>query len=170
MASPYVGEIRLFGFNFNPTGWFPCDGRLLPIASYAALFSLIGTYYGGNGTNNFALPDLRSRVPLGMGTGPGLSTYVMGQVGGAESVALLSNNLPAHSHPLNANTEPAATDVPTGAVLAAGLAYAPGASNTALGAGSVGNNATANVPFNVLPPYLTLNFCIAYVGIFPSRN
>jgi microcystin-dependent protein len=169
MAQAFIGEIRMFGFNFAPQGWLQCNGQLLPISQNVALFSLIGTFYGGNGTTTFALPNLQSCVPIHQGQGPGLSPYVIGQTGGTENVTLLQTQMPDHTHTLNASTNEAVTDVPTGGVLAAGLAYTPGASNTAMGATAVSGTGGSQ-PHTNLQPYLTVNFCIATVGIFPSRN
>lgn len=174
MADPFIGEIRLFGFNFPPRGWATCDGQLLPIAQNTALFSLLGTQFGGNGTNNFALPDLRGRVPLHMGQGPGLSPYTIGQVAGEEKHQLLTTELPAHNHALLASSGVGTVSAPSGAVLAAGAPtdlprYTADSIDVTLSANSVGL-AGSGAAHNNLQPYLTINFCIALVGIFPSRN
>lgn len=172
MADPFLGEIRLFGFNFAPVGWAMCQGQLLPISQNTALFSLLGTSYGGNGTTTFALPDLRSRVPLSMGQGAGLSNYVIGQAGGNENVTLLASQLPAHSHSVNASSTAAAADRPAGAVLGhAGVnTYAAGPDGaTVMNAGMIANTGGSQ-PHSNLQPFLTLNFCIALQGIYPSRN
>ena len=175
MAEPFIGEIRIFAFNFEPRGWFFCDGRLLSISQYSALFSLLGTYYGGNGQSTFALPDLRGRVPINQGAGPGLSTYAIGQSAGLEKVTLLVNNLPPHSHGLMATGTEADTDIPTDAALANARSNtyvkpdSNPALNTALKTGSIGSTGEGLMVEN-RQPYLSLNFCIAYLGIFPSRS
>lgn len=112
MSEPFVGEIRMFGFNFEPQGWAFCDGRLLPISQNAALFSLLGTTYGGDGVSTFALPDLRSRVPVSLGQGEGLSSYAEGQAGGTETVTITPAQMPAHTHAVNASSSPAASERP----------------------------------------------------------
>jgi microcystin-dependent protein len=177
---PFLGQITLFPFNFAPVGWAMCEGQLLPIGQYTALFSLIGTYYGGNGTSNFALPDLRGRVPIGQGHGNGLSPYVVGNQQGAETVTLLSSQSPAHSHAFPAFAVAATTNAPSGALPAEGHGtgrggapvntYAPLQTATAvkLAAGQVGL-AGGNQPHNNIQPYLTLNWCIALQGIYPPR-
>src|ERR1700720_1939645 len=104
MAEPFLGEIRMVGFNFAPSGWAFCNGQILPISQNTALFSLLGTYYGGNGTSNFALPDLRGRTPINQGQGPGLSGYAIGQVSGVESVTLIGSEIPAHNHALHCDS------------------------------------------------------------------
>ena len=172
MSTPFLGEIRMFAGNFPPRDWALCDGQLLAIQQNTALFSLLGTQYGGNGTTNFALPDLRSRVPIHQGTLPGGNTYPIGESGGEEAVALVTSQLPAHSHQFVSSAAPV-LDAPSGAVLgspASGIAlYAAGAptgtlhpsANVAVG----GNQAHPN-----LMPYLCVSFIIALAGIFPSRN
>ena len=175
MANQYLGEIRRVGFNFAPGGWALCNGQILAISSNTALFSLLGTFYGGNGVNTFALPNLQGRVPIHFGTGAP-STYVIGQTSGAETVSLSSSQLPAHTHALIASTSAGNTGSPAGAYLAADgrgattLAYnATLGSPTALAAGSV-QSAGSGTPVTVLQPYLTVNFVIALTGIFPARN
>ncbi len=167
---PFIGEIRLFGFNYAPIGWFPCDGRALPIAQYSALYALLGTQFGGDGITNFKLPDYRGRVPLSMGQSTGTSNYVMGQFGGGETVALTANNLPAHTHTLMANSTEANTDNPSAAALANARSntYYAAAPNTPMIAGSIGATGSS-AAFSVMEPYLCVNFCIAYEGVFPSR-
>ena len=177
---PFVGQITLFPFNFAPIGWALCEGQLLPISQYTAVFSLLGTYYGGNGTSNFALPDLRGRVPIGQGNGHGLSQYVIGSQQGMETVALLSSQSSAHSHAFPAFALAATTNAPSGALPAEGHGtgrggaavntYAPlqTATHTTLAGGQVGI-AGGNQPHNNIQPYLTLNWCIALQGIFPPR-
>jgi len=118
MSEPFVGEIRMFGFNFAPQGWALCNGQLLPISQNTALFSLLGTTYGGDGRTTFALPDMRSRVPVCQGQGPGLSPYAEGQAGGAETVTLAATQMPGHTHPVKASSSPAASGQPEGRALA----------------------------------------------------
>lgn len=173
--------IALFGFGFAPNNWAICDGSLLPIGQNTALFSLLGTIYGGNGTTNFALPDLRSRVPIGQGQGPGLSPYQLGQVGGAESVTLTNAQMPMHNHALTGSTGAATTSAPNGSVLAAsngaledGTAvtvntYATSGNDAVLNPTSIGV-AGGSQPVQIQTPYLAMNYCIALVGIFPSRS
>ena len=164
---PFIGQIQLFGFNFNPRGWAKCDGQLLPISQNTALFSLLGTTYGGDGRTTFALPDLRGRFPTSQGTGPGLSGRSIGQKSGTESNTLNANNLPPHTHQMRGNEE-GNTDDPTGNVVAGdGTNAFSNISNVDMGATSItGNSDTVNN----MPPYLVLNYCIALTGIFPSRN
>jgi microcystin-dependent protein len=177
MSQPFIGEIRLFGGNFAPVNWALCNGQLLPISSYSALFSLIGTTYGGNGVTNFALPDLRGRVPVGEGQGPGLSLRVIGEMAGVESVTLLSTNLPAHSHPLLATTVSADLANPNGALPAdVGTAHfyvadtgSPAPTFGAMKAQSVAP-AGGGQPHDNLAPFQCLTFIICLNGIFPSRN
>jgi microcystin-dependent protein len=178
MADPFIGQILLVGFNFAPVGWHICDGTLLPIQQYTALFSLLGTYYGGDGTTNFALPDLRSRVPIGMGQGNGLSPYVIGQVAGVENVTLLANQLPKHNHLINADKAPAAVvQSPANNFLAAGTASGRPAdiysaaltSQTTLNPNAVSISG-GNQPHTNIQPVLAMNYIIALQGIFPSRN
>lgn len=175
---PYVGEIRMFAGNFAPVGWFFCDGSLLSISQYQVLFSLLGTTYGGDGTTTFALPDLRGRIPVGVGQGTGLSNYVLGQQAGAETVTLASANLPVHTHSLNASTAAATTATPgTGVVPAKCTAgyvgylspTAAGASTKTLAPASVTNSPGGQPHANVMPG-VCLNFIISSQGIYPSRN
>ena len=179
MATPFVGEIHCFGFTFPPKGWAYCNGQLLAISSNTALFSLLGTFYGGNGTSNFQLPDLRGRVPIGQGQGPGLSDFVIGEQDGVETVTIINSEMPAHNHLLYGATAAANDKRPkTGAAFATstksgpvspGDHYAAPGATVALNAGTV--QATGgHLAHNNLQPYLTLNFCIALQGIFPARN
>jgi microcystin-dependent protein len=178
MAEPFVGQILLVGFNFAPVGWHFCDGTLLPIQQYAALFSLIGTYYGGNGTTNFALPDLRSRVPIGVGQGNGLSSYQMGQAAGVENVTLVASQMPLHNHLINADNAPATpVQPPANNYLAAGTASGRPAdiysasltSPSTLNPNAV-SSAGGNQPHTNIQPVLAMNYIIALQGVFPSRN
>ena len=171
--TPFLGEIRNFGFTFPPRDWMQCNGQLLSISTYTALFALLGTTYGGNGTTNFALPDLRGRAPIGMGSGPGLTPRVQGEVGGSESTTLTVSNLPSHTHTLNAKTGVGSQAAPGGNTLAASdqrnSQYSSVAADTTMSASSIGNSGSG-VAFTNMPPYLGSNFCIAVQGIFPSRN
>ena len=179
--NPFIGQITLFPFNFAPKGWAMCEGQLLPISQYTALFSLLGTYYGGNGVSNFALPDLRGRAPIGQGQVPGLSPYVIGETQGVETVSLSAAQSPAHAHVFPAFASPATTNAPGGALPAEGHGtgrggaavntYAPLQSGkaTTLAPGQV-SVAGGGQAHNNLQPYLTLNWCIALQGVFPSRS
>lgn len=179
MSDNFMGEIRMFAGNFAPQNWALCTGQLLPINQYSALFSLLGTTYGGNGTQNFALPNLQGRIPIGQGQGPGLSNYVLGQPGGSENVTILLSNLPNHPHSLNASPTAATSQT-------VGSTVMPAKPNTAgnkfftvtgsksplmehLSAGSCGL-AGGSQPHSNLMPTLCVTFIIALTGIFPSRN
>jgi microcystin-dependent protein len=153
-VDPFIGEIRMFGFNFAPVGWAMCNGQLLPITQNTALFSLLGTTFGGNGTTNFALPDLRSRVPNHEGQGSGLSQYELGQSGGAENVTLLSSQLPAHGHSVNVSSAAAADGRPAGNVLAhAGTnIYAPAPDGATVMNGGMIANTGGNQPHANIQP------------------
>jgi microcystin-dependent protein len=169
MSQPFLGEIRQFGFNFAPRGWAFCSGQLMPISQNDALFALIGTTYGGDGQQTFALPDLRGRVPVHPG-----NAVQLGQVAGVESVTLLAQNLPPHNHGVMASADLAAGASPAGNVMGAkgrgGVdVYAPATNLTPLAGGAVGS-AGSSQPHNNLQPMLVVNFCIALEGIFPSRN
>jgi microcystin-dependent protein len=176
---PFLGQITLFPFNFAPRGWAFCQGQLVPISQNTALFSLLGTFYGGNGTTTFGLPDLRGRVPVCQGQGAGLSDYAIGSVQGVEAVTLLASQSPPHSHPFQAVAAQATTNSPTGALPAEGHGsgrgafavntYAPPQTAVPLAAGQV-VSAGGGLPHNNLQPYLTLNWCIALQGIFPARS
>jgi microcystin-dependent protein len=167
VAEPFLGSIIIFGGNFAPRGWAFCSGQILPINQNTALFSLLGTTYGGNGQTTFALPDLRGRAPLHFGQGPGLANYDLGQVGGTENVTLLAGQMPAHTHAQPATAGDETTNRPNAAVPARGGVYAgaPDGSNLAATTSAGGGQPHANVP-----PYLALNYIIALEGIFPSRN
>jgi len=173
MADPFVAEIRIFPFNFAPRGWAWCDGQLLPLSQNTALFSLLGTTYGGNGKSNFALPDLQGRAPMHPGQGPGLSLHDLGETGGSETVSLLESEIPSHSHSLMASNQPAEDRAPAGEILARSL----GASlyqTTTTGLQPKSGNALApaggDQPHNNLQPYLTFYFNIALQGVFPPRT
>ncbi|MDQ1357508.1 MAG: hypothetical protein QOE07_1185 [Acidimicrobiaceae bacterium] len=171
MSEPFLGEIRTFGFNFAPRGWAFCAGQLLAISQNTALFSLLGTTYGGNGQTTFALPDLRGRVGISVGQGPGLENYDLGEVNGAESVTLTPGQMPTHAHNVVANGGAASATRPGGAVPAqtAASSYAPAPDGTNMNPGMIAN-AGGSQPFDNRQPFLVLNFCIALQGIFPSRN
>ena len=174
MADPFVAEIRIFPFNFAPRGWAWCDGQLLPISQNTALFSLLGTTYGGNGKSNFALPDLQGRAPMHPGQGPGLSLHDLGETGGSETVTLLESEIPAHSHTMQANAFPANVQGPSSnramAASTGGVAYkAPPASMTTMSPQALAP-AGGDAPHNNLMPYLTFYFNIAMQGVFPPRG
>lgn len=174
MASPFVAEIRMFGCNFPPKGNAFCNGQILAIAQNTALFSLLGTTYGGNGTTNFGLPNLQGRTVMHPGSGPGLSPRVLGEAGGSATVTLLANQSPAHSHGvIVAAAADASADRTnaTGNVLAkpADSSYASSGAATLMNAAAV-TPVGQGLAHNNLQPYLAINFCIALQGIFPSRN
>ncbi|GGL19790.1 phage tail protein [Deinococcus radiotolerans] len=168
---PFLGEIRIFGGNFEPKGWAFCNGQLLPIAQYTALFSLLGTSYGGNGKTNFALPNIQGAAPMGTGAGPGLSPRDLGEQGGQASVTLLQSELPPHTHIISAFDAAGTSAVPTDRNLArstGGNVYAAGSPTLTLAPTSMGV-AGGSQPHNNMPPYLTVNFIIALQGVFPQR-
>jgi len=174
MSDVFVGQISLFGFQFAPRGYAQCNGQLLAIAQNSALFALLGTTYGGNGTNNFALPNLQGRVPINFGSSAQLGSVQLGQTGGVEAVTLSSTQLPAHNHPLAATTQVATRRVPTGRMLATDTStnaeyYAAPGQVTALSPNSIGVTG-GNQAHENRQPFLTINYCIALQGIFPSRN
>ncbi len=165
MAEPFLAEIRLMSFNFPPKGWAFCNGQLLPINQNQALFSLLGTTYGGDGRTTFALPNLQGRVPIHFGNG-----FTLGQQGGEQAHTLSIGELPTHVHTANATTANGAVAVPGGAVLGAfNNAYGPPTGLTSLDPGTIVNSGGSQ-PHQNMQPYLTLNFCIALQGIFPSQN
>ena len=174
MADPFVAEIRIFPFNFAPKGWAWCDGQLLPLSQNTALFSLLGTTYGGDGKSNFALPDLQGRAPMHPGQGPGLSLHDLGETGGSETVTLLESEIPSHTHALRASTDDGDLKAPTPArSLArstAGFAYQSSAAGIQAMSPSTLAPAGGDQPHNNLQPYLTCYFCIALQGDFPSRT
>jgi microcystin-dependent protein len=165
---PFLGEIRLFAGNFAPRSWALCNGQIMSIAQNTALFSLLGTTYGGNGQTTFALPDLRGRVPVHAGQGPGLTNYDLGQQGGTETQTLTTSQIPAHTHALNASSNDETTNRPTNAVPAKGGVY-DGTLNATMNPGAIGATG-ASQPHPNVQPYTTLNYIIALEGIFPSRN
>jgi microcystin-dependent protein len=174
MADPFVAEIRIFPFNFAPKGWAWCDGQLLPLSQNTALFSLLGTTYGGNGKSNFALPDLQGRAPMHPGQGPGLSLHDLGETGGSETVSLLESEMPAHSHGLLSVAGFNGTDnSPAGGLFAKGdaglLPYSPTVTPVAMAAEALAP-AGGDQPHDNMQPYLTFYFCIALQGVFPPRT
>jgi microcystin-dependent protein len=171
---PFVAEIRIFPFNFAPKGWAFCDGQLLPLSQNTALFSLLGTTYGGNGKSNFALPNMQGNVPMHPGQGPGLSLHDLGETGGSETVTLLESEIPAHSHALMCQGAPADTPTPIGDSFARVIGATPylppaGAPLVAMSANALAP-AGGDQPHNNMQPYLTLNFCIALQGVYPPRT
>ena len=176
MADPFVAEIRIFPFTFAPKGWAFCDGQLLPISQNTALFSLLGTTYGGDGKSTFALPDLQGSAAMHPGQGNGLSLYDLGQTGGSESVTLLVSEIPSHAHAVGRALNDAGNTIsPVNAVWAQSAAGRGAAALYINGAptGQVNINSLAptggGLPHNNMQPYLTLNFCIALQGVFPAR-
>jgi microcystin-dependent protein len=183
-TEPFIGEIKIFGFNFPPRGYMACSGQLLSISQNTALFSLLGTTYGGNGVQTFGLPNLQGRMPIGQGQGAGLPSYVMGQVSGSTSVSILTSNMPAHVHTLgaavvklqastgNADETSPAGNVPANTTAASysGNGATP---NTFTGGATVSGTtdiAGSGLPIAIMNPYLVINYSIATQGIFPSRN
>jgi microcystin-dependent protein len=175
MSNPFVAEIRIFAGNFAPTGWASCNGQILPISQNTALFSLIGTFYGGNGKSTFALPDLQGRAPMHHGQGQGLSQRFIGESAGSEFVTLLQSEIPAHTHQLRASTGPAGATDPSNAVWAAsseGRTPPPlyGTTQNTNMAPNALAIAGGSLPHNNMHPYLTLTFIIALQGVFPPRS
>ncbi len=175
MSEPFVAEIRIFGFNFAPRGWAFCNGQLLPISQNTALFSLLGTTYGGDGKTTFALPNLQGSAPLQQGQGQGLSQYFLGEIGGESSVTLLESEIPAHSHAVNASSASGTSNDPTGNVWAAPTVARQGidvygSTNGAAMSPQALSPSGGSQPHNNMMPYLTLNFCIALQGIYPARS
>jgi microcystin-dependent protein len=171
MADPFVAEIRAFGFNFAPTGWAQCDGQLLPISQNTALFSLLGTFYGGDGKSTFALPDLQGSAPMNQGQSGGTSDRTLGEASGAQTVTLLQSEMPVHSHALNAVESTATVRQPPNQSFAVGEAisfYRAAQPNTAMNPSMLATGG-GSAPHNNMQPYLVLNFCIAMQGVFPAR-
>ncbi|WP_348789227.1 tail fiber protein [Leifsonia sp. NPDC080035] len=170
MSDPYIGEIRMFAGTFEPQGWMFCQGQTLSVAAYPALFSLLGTYYGGDGVTTFALPDLRGRFPVGTGQGGGRSSYQLGQYGGAQSVTVIAPQIPSHSHSVAAADSPTTTSA--AGAFPAGWADAPYSStapSTALAPVQLAQSG-GTLPHENRQPYLAMNFIICIDGIFPSRE
>lgn len=174
MSEPFVGEIRMFAGNFAPRGWAFCDGQLLAVSQNDALFSLLGTIYGGDGRTTFGLPDMRGRLPIHSGHGPGLSERRLGAKGGAENVTLTVNQLSSHTHPMQASTNPANSPNVEGAVLAETLTATPYIGDAPSPSAALNSNSISRVggsrSHTNLMPYLCVHFIIALVGIYPSRH
>jgi microcystin-dependent protein len=174
MADPFVAEIRIFPFNFAPKGWAFCDGQILPISQNTALFSLLGTTYGGDGKSTFALPNMQGNAPMHPGQGPGLSLHDLGETGGSQTVTLLESEIPSHSHSLNAvGGFNGTNNDPTNEVPAKGdaglLPYTPSGPALMMAFQAIAP-AGGDQPHNNMMPYLTLSFCIALQGVFPPRG
>ncbi|MBZ5555372.1 MAG: tail fiber protein [Acidobacteriia bacterium] len=175
MANPFVAEIRIFAGNFAPTGWAFCNGQLMPISQNTALFSLIGTFYGGDGRSTFALPNLQGATPLHAGQGPGLSMRFLGESGGQEAVTLIESELPPHSHTVKCDGSAGGVNSPSnntwGTVVGRGRppAYAPTSVNNVQMSPLATSLAGSSFPHNNMPPYLALTFIIALQGVFPPR-
>lgn len=180
MADPFVAEIRIFPFTFAPQGWAFCDGQILPLSQNTALFSLLGTTYGGNGKSNFALPDLQGSAAMHSGQGPGLSERFLGERSGTQTVTLLESEMPAHNHAVTAanvaasqsspqNNLPARPGYSTGTQTGAALAYSAAGPNVAFSPTALAP-AGGSLPHNNMQPYLALHFCIALQGVFPPRG
>lgn len=172
MADPFVAEIRIFSFNFAPKGWALCNGQILPLSQNTALFSLLGTTYGGDGKSNFALPDLQERTPMHPGQGTGLSEHFLGESAGSNTVTLLESEIPVHNHTLSVAGLNSQSTNPTNAVLGRGnpvKVYTTVGSQVAMGANSIAPTG-GGLPHNNMMPYLTMNFCISLQGVFPPRS
>jgi microcystin-dependent protein len=173
MADPFVAEIRIFPFNFAPKGWAFCNGQLLPLSQNTALFSLLGTTYGGNGKSNFALPDMQGNAPMHPGQGPGLSLHDLGEMSGSETVTLLESEIPSHSHAWNASNQDGTDQSPVNELFAGGVGgvstYAAPSAVQAFNLQTL-TPAGSSMPHNNMQPYLTLNFNIALQGVFPPRT
>jgi microcystin-dependent protein len=175
MANPFVAEIRIFPFNFAPKGWAFCDGQILPLSQNTALFSLLGTTYGGDGKSNFALPDMQGNAPMHPGQGPGLSLHDLGETGGSDTVTLLESEMPSHNHNFVGSTVSAAAPTPGPTVtLGKSNGIAAYSNQVSSGLTPLADVAIApaggDQPHNNLMPYLTLNFCIALQGVYPPRT
>ena len=175
MADPFVAEIRIFPFNFAPKGWAFCNGQILPISQNTALFSLLGTTYGGNGQSTFALPDMQGNAPMHPGQGPGLSLHDLGEMSGSPFVTLLNSEIPLHTHSVQCKgtPPPANAGIPDPSVVIArssgGTAYTPAVSLGVMNPSAIGV-AGSTLPHNNMMPFLTLSFCIALQGVFPPRS
>ncbi|HTV33294.1 MAG TPA: tail fiber protein [Methylocella sp.] len=177
MAEPFLGEIRAFGFNFAPIGWALCNGQLLPISQNAALFSLLGTFYGGDGRTTFGLPNLQGRVLIHQGHGLGLPNYVIGEIGGNTNVTLTTQQLPSHNHRVTAVAAPGSASDPSGAFIAehgsgkeAATLFAHSATSPVQMAPTMIGDTGGSQPVSIQNPYVVINYCIALQGIYPSRN
>lgn len=172
MTDPFIGEIRIFAGNFAPRNWAFCNGQLISISQNTALFSLLGTFYGGDGRTTFGLPNLQGRHPIGQGQGPGLQPYTIGEVGGEERHSLIAGELPAHTHPLRGTTAPADTSSTGGKVLgeSARPAYNVSPPNVDLAVEAVGPGPGQGQPHENMAPYLAVSYIIALQGVFPARS
>ena len=177
MSDQFVGEIRIVGFNFPPKNWAFCNGQLMPITQNTALFSLLGTTYGGDGKSNFALPNLQGCAPMHFGQGPGLSPYFQGESGGSSTVTLLQSEMPLHTHAVNCTSANGTATSPAGNVWAMDKVgrqgqslYASVQAPTTTMSSQALSQVGGSLPHNNMPPYLTMNFVIALAGIFPSRS
>ncbi len=173
MSDPFVAEIRIFPFNFPPTGWAFCAGQLLPISQNTAVFSLLGTFYGGDGKSNFALPNFHDSAPMQQGQGLGLTDRFVGETGGSSTVTLITSEIPAHTHSLIGSNGASNSASPFNASWSASSyrVYAPGTATKDTAMGGLALSPTGgSLPHNNMPPYLALNFCIALQGIFPARG
>jgi microcystin-dependent protein len=180
MSQPFLGQITVYPYSFPPMGWMDCAGQILPISQYTALFSLLGTQFGGNGTSNFALPNLQGTVPVGQGQLTGGSNYTMGETGGVEAVTVTSSTMPSHTHTLAATTAKGSINAPAGDLFGQALEGNPASGHK----GDIYNTASPdtpltpnsitlagnNQPHNNIQPFLALRYCIAISGIFPTRN
>jgi microcystin-dependent protein len=169
---PFVAEIRILPFNFAPKGWAFCDGQILPLSQNTALFSLLGTTYGGDGKSNFALPNMQGSAPMHPGQGPGLSLHDLGETGGSDTVTLLVSEIPSHSHSMSVSGQAGLNNTPAGQLFAVGAGinlYAPAANLTAMSDSALAPTG-GDQSHNNRMPYLTLNFCIAMQGVFPPRT
>jgi microcystin-dependent protein len=172
MSDPFVAEVRIFPFNFPPKGWAFCDGQILPLSQNTALFSLLGTTYGGNGQSTFALPNMQGNLAMHPGQGPGLSLHDLGEMSGSDFITLLQSEIPVHSHNVNASQSDGTDQVPTNSRYAAGVGigqYAAPGPLTNLHVNAIAP-AGGSLPHNNLMPYLTLNYNIALQGVFPPRS
>ena len=172
MSEPFVGEVRLFAGNFAPNGWAFCDGQLVPISENETLFNLIGTTYGGDGQNTFALPDLRGRVPVHQGSNGQSGFYVVGEQGGVETVTLSAPQMPAHTHAMLASTTAASSAHAAADVLGSSAAmnlYGTGTPNMAMDANAL-SALGGGQPHDNMPPYVALNYIVSFFGVFPSQN
>jgi len=169
MSEPFLGQLQQFGFNFAPRGWAFCNGQLMSIAQNTALFALLGTTYGGDGQTTFAVPDMRGRISLHMGQGPGLTNREEGEASGNESVTLLSTQMPQHNHLLNASTGQKLVSIPAANNFGASDSFTNATLDSVLDPGTVGLTG-GNQPHENRQPFLVINWCIAVEGIFPSRN
>jgi microcystin-dependent protein len=173
MSQPYVGEIRMFGGNFPPAGWARCDGQLMDISQNDTLFNLIGTTFGGDGQSTFGIPDLRGRIPIHMGTGSGLSNYVIGQSGGAETVTLNTQQIPSHTHPAFCFSGGGGTQDPKAALWAGSdiTQYAAPPPNTTMGNPPIPTTPDGgSQPHDNMIPFLVVEYIISLFGVFPSQN